>query len=69
MTDKVKIDGKEYQLASLGEETKAHLASIQAVDRRLKDLQEQIAILQTARAGYTNGLKGLLAQDAPEAVN
>ena len=69
MANKVKIDGKEYDLESLGEETKAHIASIQSVDRRLRDLQEQVAILQTARVGYTNGLKAHLTKDTPEELN
>ena len=69
MSDKVKIDGKEYEFDALTDDTKAHLSSIQAVDKRLKDLQEQAAILQTARLGYANALKSLLAKDSPEELN
>ncbi len=65
----VKIDGKEYSLESLDDETKAHLASIQAVDRRILDLKEQIAIHQTARIGYANVLKNLIEKEVPVEIN
>lgn len=59
-TPTVTIDNVEYQIADLSEEAKAQLLSIQAVDRRIAQTQEELAILQTARLAYGNALKGVL---------
>lgn len=69
MSKKVTIDNKEYELEGLSDDTKAHIASIQAVDRRIKDLQEQLAIMQTAKMGYTNALKDLIEKETPVPAN
>ena len=51
------IDGKDYDSDDLSENAKAQLVSLQAVDRRIENLQEELAILQTARIAYGNALK------------
>ena len=51
------IDGKDYDSDALSENAKAQLVSLQAVDRRIESLQEELAILQTARIAYGNALK------------
>lgn len=56
-TATVKIDGKDYPIASLSDAAKAQLASIQNVDLRIQDIQQEMAILQTARIAYANALK------------
>lgn len=56
----IKIDDFEYDLESLSEKAKAQLGSLSAVDRRIAMLQEEMAILQTARIAYGNALKDLL---------
>lgn len=53
----INVDGKDYALDSLSDNAKAQLMSIQAVDRRIENLQEELAILQTARIAYGNTLK------------
>ncbi|NBR32936.1 MAG: hypothetical protein EBS87_10820 [Sphingomonadaceae bacterium] len=53
----VTIDGKEYDADKLSDNVKAQLLSLQAVDRRIENLQEELAILQTARIAYGNALK------------
>ncbi len=53
----VTIDGKEYDADKLSDNAKAQLVSLQAVDRRIESLQEELAILQTARIAYGNALK------------
>ena len=58
--DTISIDSIDYGLDALSDEAKAQLISIQTVDRRLADLQEQVAILQTARIAYSTALRGLL---------
>ena len=56
----VTIDELEYDLDSLSDEAKAQMMSLQAVDRRIALLQEEMAILQTARIAYGDALKELL---------
>jgi hypothetical protein len=53
----ISIDGKDYAIDSLSDNAKAQLVSVQAVDRRIENLQEELAILQTARIAYGNALK------------
>jgi cell division protein ZapA (FtsZ GTPase activity inhibitor) len=48
----ITIDGKEYDVESLSDETKAELGSLQYVDSELARLQAQAATLQTARIAY-----------------
>lgn len=56
----ITIDNIDYALNALSDDAKAQLVSLQAVDRRLADLQEQVAILQTARIAYSNALRSML---------
>lgn len=56
----VTIEGKEYDIDSLSQEAKTQLGNIQAVDRKLSDLQQEAAILQTARNAYAAALKAQL---------
>ncbi len=60
---KITIDGKEYELDSLSEETKNQLISLQVCDQKIQSTQQELAILQTARMAYANALKELLAKD------
>ena len=53
----IKIDNKEYDLATLSDECKAQLTSIQFVEQELARLQAKAAILQTAKAGYLQALQ------------
>ena len=53
----ISIDGKDFAIDSLSDNAKAQLVSVQAVDRRIENLQEELAILQTARIAYGNALK------------
>jgi len=56
----ITIDELEYELDNLSDDAKGQLASIQAVDRRMALLQEEMAILQTARMAYSKALNELL---------
>lgn len=58
----ITIDGTDYDADTLNDEVKAQLLSLQAVDRRIANLQEELAILQTARNAY--GLAAKAALDA-----
>lgn len=56
----ITIDGKEYDVETLSDETKAQLGSLQYVDSELARLQAQAATLQTARIAYGRALKQTL---------
>jgi len=58
----VTIDEVEYSLADLSSDVQAQLGSIQAVDRRIASVNEELAILQTARIAYGNAVKDMLPQ-------
>ena len=54
--DKVTIDDVEYNLSDLSNNTKALIANIQFVDERIQQLNNEWAVADTARIGYTNAL-------------
>jgi hypothetical protein len=56
----IKIDDKEYDLATLSDDVKNQLASIQFVDSELARLQAKAAALQTARMAYSKALHAAL---------
>jgi hypothetical protein len=56
----ITIDNKEYDVASLSDEAKSQLASIQFVDSELARLQAKAAALQTARMAYSKALQAAL---------
>lgn len=58
----ITIDGKEYDVDTLSDETKAQLGSLQYVDSELVRLQAQAAALQTARIAYGRELKKMLEE-------
>jgi hypothetical protein len=58
----ITIDGTDYDADTLSDGVKDQLLSLQAVDRRIANLQEELAILQTARNAY--GLAAKAALDA-----
>ena len=59
----IKINDKDYELEQLSEEARNQLASLQFVDAELQRLQAQIAVYQTARAAYANGLRAALPEE------
>ncbi len=56
----INIDNKQYDLASLSDDAKAQLVSIQFCDQELARLQAQVAALQTARMAYAKALQAAL---------
>jgi hypothetical protein len=64
-TQIITIDGKNYSRDSLSEAVKSHLFNVQTVDRKIADLQQEIAIMQTARAAYAKELKNALDKEQP----
>ena len=59
---KITVDGIEYKLSDLSENAKAQLANIQFVDAQIQQLNNEWAVADTARMGYTNALKAELAK-------
>ncbi len=65
--EKITIDDVEYDLKDLSNEAKSQLANIQFVDAQLQQLNNEWAVSDTARIGYTNALKAELAKiEVPE---
>jgi len=69
MFDKLTIDGKEYDSEQLTENAKNQLGSVQACDQKIRQLQTELAIAQTARAAYAMALKGELPDDEVTVAN
>ena len=58
--NKITIDGVDYKSDELSENAKAQLANIQFVDAQILQLNNELAVADTARIGYANALKGEL---------
>lgn len=63
----VTINGTTYASAKLSDEAKAQLASVQATDAEIARLQQQLAIVQTARNTYFSALLAALKSKDPSA--
>jgi len=58
----ITINGTEYDTDQLSEKAKEQLASIQACENKVRQLQIDLAIVQTARQAYGLALKGELPE-------
>ena len=58
----VTIDGVDYLISELSDGAKAQLASIQFVDEQIQQLNNEWAVADTARIGYTNALRSIVTQ-------
>jgi hypothetical protein len=56
------IEGHEYNLDDLSETAKMHVANIQFVDEQIQQLNNEWAVADTARIGYTNAIKNELSE-------
>lgn len=59
---KITIDEVEYNLSNLSDNAKAQLLNIQFVDAQIQQLNNEWAVADTARIGYTNALKAELTK-------
>jgi cell division protein ZapA (FtsZ GTPase activity inhibitor) len=57
---RITIDGREHEIDSLSDESKAVLTILKHVDAELPRLKAQTAALQTARVAYVRTLKQTL---------
>ena len=56
-SQKITIDGKDYILDDLSENAKKQVINLNFVDSQLQQLNNEWAVADTARIGYTNALK------------
>ncbi|MDF1692284.1 MAG: DUF6447 family protein [Zhongshania sp.] len=56
----IKIDGKDYPLDSLSNEAKSQLMNLRVADQKVAALQQDLAMLQTARNAYAKALSECL---------
>jgi hypothetical protein len=55
--EKITIDGVDHLLNDLSENALIQLKSIQFVDEKIQQLNNELAVSDTARMGYSNALK------------
>ena len=58
------IDGKEYDTEQLNDAAKAQVTNVQLVDQKIAQLQQELAIMQTARNAYANALQAELPKES-----
>ena len=56
----IKIDNIDYDLDSISTDAKAQIEMLLATDNKIRELQRDLAIAQTARNAYGKALTGLL---------
>jgi hypothetical protein len=56
------IDGKDYDVDSLSDDSKAQLIHIQYCDQQIAELDLKQAMVKTARHAYARALSGLLPE-------
>jgi pyoverdine/dityrosine biosynthesis protein Dit1 len=61
---KITIDNKEYDTDALSDEAKNNIQNVQYCDQKIGELKREIALAQTARNAYVQGLKRALPKDA-----
>jgi hypothetical protein len=69
MMNKITIDGIEYEADQLSDNAKNQLGSMQACDQKIRQLQVDLAIAQTARSAYAMALKGELPESGVTVTN
>ncbi len=69
MAQEITIDGKVYDFEKFSEEVKARLASLQIVDQKIMELNNDLMIFQTARNAYAKGLKEILPASQDSVTN
>jgi len=60
---KVTIDGTEYETDEMSEDACRQLGNVATCDRKLEELRNETAMIQTARNTYARSLAELLSKD------
>ncbi|MGS2745210.1 DUF6447 family protein [Halomonas sp. LS-001] len=55
-TQVLTIDGTEYNVADLSENARNQVMNLRVADQEISRLNQQLAIVQTARIAYANAL-------------
>ena len=63
---KITVDGIEYNLNDFSADALAQLENIKFVDEQIQQLNNELAVSDTARIGYSNALKAELAKIADD---
>ena len=58
----ITINGVEYDLEGLSENAKGNIASLQACDNKISQLETELAIVKTAKTAYGVALNGELPE-------
>jgi hypothetical protein len=64
---KVTIDGKEYETDEMSEKAKQQLQNVAFCDRKLEELRNEAAVIQTARGAYARDLAEQLKNGSSDA--
>lgn len=59
---KLTFGGKEYSIEDLSEDAKQQVLNIQFVDERIQQINNELAIADTARIGYSRAIKNEVAK-------
>lgn len=66
---KVVVEGVEYETEMMSDNAKAQLASLQFLQAHIQQVQNEIAVYQTARQAYAESLKRELDKGAQQATS
>ena len=61
---KVTIDGTEYETDTMSDDAKRQLQNVVGCDRKIEELRNEAAMIQTARNAYAANLSKTLKDDA-----
>ena len=64
-TPTITLDGASYVVSDLTQTARDTLQSLQFVEVKLRQLQGELAVSQTAHVAYARALKAVLEQQAP----
>jgi hypothetical protein len=65
----IKIDSVDYDTDTLSDEAKAKIEMLLATDNKIRELQRDLAIAQTARNAYGKALNGVLEMPVGDMIN
>jgi hypothetical protein len=60
MTEKITIDGTEYDTSKLSELARSQITNLRATDQEIARTESLVAMLRTARLAYAQALKNEL---------
>jgi hypothetical protein len=63
---KITIDGTDYETDDMSDEVKRQVQNVAFCDRKLEDLKNEAALIQTARRAYARSLSETLSGETRE---